>query len=47
MTVDTAQRLSKAFGTSIEFWMNLQLNYDLLSATPGPDVAQIEPLVAA
>lgn len=47
MTVDTAQRLSKAFGTSVEFWMNLQLNYDLVSATPEPDVEEIKPLVAA
>lgn len=47
MSVDTAQRLSRAFGTSVEFWMNLQLNHDLVSATPRPDVAQIEPLVAA
>lgn len=47
MTVDTAQRLSKAFGTTVEFWMNLQLNYDLTSAQPDPDVGEIKPLVAA
>lgn len=47
MTVDTAQRLSKAFGTSVEFWMNLQLNYEIASATPDPEVARIEPLAAA
>lgn len=47
MTVDTAQRLSKAFGTSVEFWMNLQLNYDLASATPEPDLASREPMAAA
>lgn len=47
MTVDTAQRLSKAFGTSVEFWMNLQMNYEMVSVDPQPDVAGIEPLVAA
>lgn len=47
MTVDTAQRLSRAFGTSVEFWMNLQLNYDLTRNEPGPDIRNIEPLAAA
>ncbi|WP_449043644.1 HigA family addiction module antitoxin [Paracoccus versutus] len=47
MTVDTAQRLAKALGTSVEFWMNLQLNYDLITNTPDPDVADIQPLAAA
>lgn len=47
MTIDTAQRLSKAFGTSVEFWMNLQLNYELASAKPKPDVQNIEPFEAA
>ena len=35
MTIDTAMRLSRALGTTPEFWMNLQMNYDLL--TRGPD----------
>lgn len=47
MTVDTAQRLSKAFGTSVEFWMNLQMNYELTRSEPRPDIRDIEPLVAA
>lgn len=47
LTIDTAQRLSKAFGTSVEFWMNLQLNYDLASAQPDAELNEIEPLVAA
>lgn len=47
MTVDTSRRLSKAFGTTVEFWMNLQMNYDLVSAKPEPDVFDIQPLVAA
>lgn len=29
ITPDTALRLSRAFGTSPEFWLNLQMNYDL------------------
>ena len=29
ITADTAMRLSKYFGTSPEFWMNLQREYDL------------------
>ena len=29
ITADTALRLSRYFGTSAQFWMNLQVNYDL------------------
>ncbi len=29
ITVDTALRLSRHFGTSPEFWMNLQTHYEL------------------
>ena len=29
ITADTAMRLSKYFGTTPEFWMNLQREYDL------------------
>ncbi len=29
LTADTALRLAKAFGTSPEFWLNLQIAYDL------------------
>lgn len=29
MSFDTALRLSRFFGNSAEFWMNLQKNYDL------------------
>ncbi len=29
ITADTALRLACAFGTSAEFWMNLQASYDL------------------
>jgi addiction module HigA family antidote len=29
ITADTAVRLAKYFGTSAEFWMNLQMHYEL------------------
>ncbi len=29
ITTDTALRLARCFGTSAEFWLNLQLLYDL------------------
>jgi len=29
VTADTALRLSRVFGTTAEFWMNLQMGYDL------------------
>lgn len=32
MTADTALRLAAAFGTSPEFWLNLQQSYELRSA---------------
>jgi len=31
ITVKTAYLLAKAFGTSAEFWLNLQHDYELLS----------------
>lgn len=47
MTVDTASRLARALGTTVEFWMNLQLSYDLLTSKVEPDVQGIRPLIAA
>jgi len=32
ITADTALRLSKAFGTTPDFWLNLQSRYELLTA---------------
>ena len=32
VTADTALRLARAFGTSPEFWMNLQQTFDLRTA---------------
>lgn len=47
MTVDTATRLSKAFGTTVAFWLTLRTNYDLAQSQPAPDISQIELIVAA
>jgi len=30
MTTDTASRLARYFGTSAEFWMNIQKDYELI-----------------
>jgi antitoxin HigA-1 len=35
VTADTALRLARFFGTSPEFWMNLQAMYDLTKARRG------------
>lgn len=36
ISVDTALRLARFFGTTPEFWMNLQLRFDLEVAERGP-----------
>jgi len=41
VTPDTAWRLSQALGTSPEFWMNLQVNYDLTSTIPPKGVKRL------
>ena len=48
VTADTALRLARAFGTSAEFWMNLQASYDLeeTARTLGPALAGLEPIAA-
>jgi len=47
ITADTAMRLARYFGTSAEFWMNLQAHYEL--RTQGRNLAahldRIEPLL--
>ncbi len=43
ITPETAWLLSQAFGTTPEFWMNLQVVYDLARSQPK---RQIMPLVA-
>ena len=41
VTPNTAWLLSKAFATSPEFWMNLQVAYDLTSASPPEGVGRL------
>ncbi len=47
LTVDTAMRLSKFFGNTAEFWMNLQRACDLAHARKTLDLSNITPLEAA
>ena len=47
LTADTAMRLAKVFGTTAEYWMNLQRAWDLARAKEHIDVSDIEPLAAA
>ena len=47
LSVDTAMRLSRFFGTTPEFWMNLQRAYDLARARETVDLSGITPLAAA
>jgi antitoxin HigA-1 len=46
ITVDTALRLSKYFGNSVEQWMGLQLSYDLTLAKKN-GIEKIKPLEIA
>ena len=41
ITADTALRLGRYFGTSAQFWMNLQGNYDLEITKGSVDLGQI------
>ncbi|MEH2393856.1 MAG: HigA family addiction module antitoxin [Nostoc sp.] len=50
ITADTALRLAQYFGTSAEFWMNLQKNYELRLAeqATGKEIQQtVRPRVLA
>jgi addiction module HigA family antidote len=49
ISADTALRLARFFGTTPEFWLNLQKRYELLMAeqTLGPDINEIAVFVAA
>ena len=46
ISADTALRLAKFFGTSAEFWLNLQTRYDMLTAqrTIAKELQRISPL---
>jgi len=45
VTVDTALRLGRLFGTTAQFWLSLQNAYDLELETPA-DIAAIQPIAA-
>jgi addiction module HigA family antidote len=42
VTPDTALRLARLFGTTPEFWLNGQRNWDLWHAMRGPEAKEIE-----
>jgi addiction module HigA family antidote len=46
VTVDTALRLARYFGTSPEFWLRIQAQFDIETAQDelDDDIASIEPL---
>lgn len=48
ITADTALRLARYFGTSPQYWLNLQTHYDLEIAEDevGAEVEDIQPLTA-
>lgn len=47
LSADTAMRLSRFFGTTPEYWLNMQRAWDLARARETIDVSDIEPLAAA
>ncbi len=49
ITADTALRLARFFGNSVEFWLNLQATYDIETARRkiGKSLEKIEPVKAA
>ncbi len=47
LSADTAMRLSRFFGNTAGFWMNLQQTHDLALARETVDLSGITPLAAA
>jgi antitoxin HigA-1 len=49
ISADTALRLARFFGTSDQFWLNLQSAYEIsrVQAENGEDIARIKPRAAA
>jgi len=43
VSAETAWLLSQALGTTPEFWMNLQVNHDLIAMRPPRRIAQLRP----
>lgn len=46
ITADTALRLARYFGTTAQFWLNMQTSYDLECAAEKVELANIEPHAA-
>ena len=48
ITADTALRLARFFGTDVQSWMNLQVNYDIACAdeAAGDSIRRIAPRAA-
>ena len=48
VSADTALRLARAFGTTEQFWMGLQADYDLEEArkAAADDIRRVRPLAA-
>ncbi len=46
ITADTAMRLSQYFGTTAQFWLNLQMGHDLSKAQASHDYSTIRPRAA-
>ena len=44
VTPDTAWRFAQAFGTTPEFWMDLQSIYDLARCRPAKVVERLQPI---
>jgi addiction module HigA family antidote len=49
ISADTAMRLARFFGTTDQFWLNLQSAYEVsrIKAEHGHDIEQIEPRTAS
>jgi len=47
ISADIALRLGKYFGTTPQFWLNLQTDYDLRRAAARAPLARIKPRAAA
>ena len=47
LSADTAIRLARIFGTTPEYWLNMQRAFDLENVKKSTDLSKIEPLNAA
>ena len=47
LSADTAIRLARIFGTTPEYWLNMQRAFDLANVKISIDLSKIEPLNAA